>query len=219
MRSTSRRAGSAAITYANYPAPNGLGADSGEPSIGADLKTGKTMFQAGLQALRVTWDDSVSPGNATWQDVSFPTASAASLDPIGFMDQRTSRWFSSQLSGTTSLAASTDDDGANWLPSEGGPLNGGVDHQTFGGGPYAAPLTGGVVFPDAVYYCSQDLVAALCARSDTGGTTFNPAGADLHRPVRRPARPRAGVRRRNGLRAEQELRRRAGRRRSPPTTD
>ena len=35
--------------------------------------------------------------------------------------------------------------------------------------------TGGVVFPDAVYYCSQDLVAALCARSDTGGTTFNPA--------------------------------------------
>ncbi len=167
--------GTAPITYANYPAPNGLGADSGEPSIGADLKTGKTMFQAGLQALRVTWDDSVSPGNATWQDVSFPTASAASLDPIGFMDQRTSRWFSSQLSGTTSLAASTDDDGANWLPSEGGPLNGGVDHQTFGGGPYAAPLTGGVVFPDAVYYCSQDLVAALCARSDTGGTTFNPA--------------------------------------------
>ena len=91
------------------------------------------------------------------------------------MDQRTNRWFSSQLSGTTSLAASTDDDGANWLPSEGGPLNGGVDHQTFGGGPYAAPLTGGLVFPDAVYYCSQDLVAALCARSDTGGTTFNPA--------------------------------------------
>src|SRR3954453_16244918 len=168
-------AGTDPLTLQNVPAPNGLGGDAGEPSIGANWKSGNTMFQAGLQALRVTWDDSVSPANATWRDVSFPTASAASLDPIGFMDQRTSRWFSSQLSGTTSLAASTDDDGSSWLPSEGGPLNGGGDHQTFGGGPYAAPLSGGVAFPDAIYYCSQDLVAALCARSDTGGTTFNPA--------------------------------------------
>lgn len=171
-------AGSDPLTFSSYPAPNGLGTDAGEPSIGANPKSGKTMYQAGLQTLRVGWDDSVSPANASWTDVSFPTTSAASLDPIGWMDQRTGRWFSSQLSGTTSLAASTDDDGANWLPSEGGPLNGGVDHQTFGGGPYAAPLTrdpGGLVYPDAVYYCSQDLVAALCARSDTGGTTFAPA--------------------------------------------
>jgi hypothetical protein len=166
------------ITYSNYHPPNGLGGDAGEPSIGADTKTGKVMFQAGLQALRVSFDDSLSPANAGWTDVSFLTASVASLDPIGIMDQRTNRWFSSQLSGTTSLAALTDDDGANWLPSEGGPLNGGVDHQTIGAGPYAAPLTrdpNGLIYPDAVYYCSQDLVAALCARSDNGGVTFNPA--------------------------------------------
>ena len=167
--------GSEPISYANYPAPNGLGGDAGEPSIGADLKSGNVMFQAGLQALRVSFDDTLSPGTATWKDVSFLTASLASLDPIGFIDQRTNRWFSSQLSGTTSLAAFTDDDGANWLPSEGGPLNGGVDHQTFGGGPYHAPLSGTPAYPDAVYYCSQDLVAALCARSDTGGATFLPA--------------------------------------------
>jgi hypothetical protein len=162
------------ITYADYPAPNGLGGDAGEPSLGADWKTGKTMYQAGLQALRVGWDDSVSPANASWKDVSFPTASTASLDPIGFMDATTGRWFSSQLSGTTSLAAITDDDGANWIPSEGGPLNGGVDHQTIGGGPYHAPQSG-TVNQHAFYYCSQDLVAALCARSDDGGITFNPA--------------------------------------------
>jgi hypothetical protein len=171
-------AGSEPITFANHAAPNGLGGDSGEPSIGANWTTGNSMFQAGLQALRVKWDDSTSPATPTWTDVSFPTSSAASLDPIGFLDSRTGRWFSSQLSGTTSLAASTDDDGANWLPSEGGPLNGGVDHQTFGGGPFAAPLTRdpkGLLYPDAVYYCSQDLVAALCARSDNGGTTFGPA--------------------------------------------
>jgi CARDB/Fibronectin type III domain/BNR repeat-like domain len=166
--------GNEPITYANYPAPSSMGGDAGEPSIGADWKSGKTMFQAGLSALQVTWDDSVSPGNASWKDVSFPTSSTASLDPIGFMDQTTSRWFSSQLSGTTSLAAITDDDGANWIPSEGGPLNGGVDHQTIGGGPYHAPLTG-TVYPHAFYYCSQDLVAALCARSDDGGLTFSPA--------------------------------------------
>jgi hypothetical protein len=162
------------ITYANYAAPNGLGTDAGEPSIGANLKSGNVMFQSGLQALRVTFNDTFSPGAASWKDVSFPTASSASLDPIGIMDQRTGRWFSSQLSGTTSLAALTDNDGDSWLPSEGGPLNGGVDHQTIGAGPFHAPLTG-TVYPDAVYYCSQDLVAALCARSDDGGLTFNPA--------------------------------------------
>lgn len=171
-------AASEGLSFSNYHAPNGMGGDSGEPSIGADWKTGATMFQAGLQTLKVTWDDSVSPATPTWKDVTFPTTSAASLDPIGFMDQRTSRWFSSQLSGTTSLAALTDDDGATWIPSEGGPGNGGVDHQTFGGGPYAAPLTrdpNGALYPDAVYYCSQDLVAALCARSDNGGISFAPA--------------------------------------------
>jgi hypothetical protein len=171
-------AGSDPLTFQNESAPNGLGGDSGEPSIGANWKSGNTMFQAGLQALRVSWDDSVSPAKPTWTDVSFLTASVASLDPIGFLDSKTGRWFSSQLSGTTSLAASTDDDGASWLPSEGGPVNGGVDHQTFGGGPYAPPLTRdpkGLLYPDAVYYCSQDLVAALCARSDNGGTTFAPA--------------------------------------------
>jgi hypothetical protein len=171
-------AGSEHITYSSLKPPNGLGGDAGEPSIGADLKSGNVMFQSGLEALRATFDDSTSPATASWKDVSFLTSSIVSLDPIGFMDQHTNRWFSSQLSGTTSLAALTDNDGDSWIPSEGGPLNGGVDHQTIGGGPYAPPLTrdpNGTVYPDAVYYCSQDIVAALCARSDDGGITFAPA--------------------------------------------
>jgi hypothetical protein len=166
------------ITYSSHKPRKGMGEGAGEPSIGANPKSGNVMFQSGLEALRATFDDSTSPAIASWKDLSFPTSSLVSLDPIGFMDQRTGRWFSSQLSGTTSLAAFTDDDGANWLPSEGGPLNGGVDHQTIGVGPYAPPLTrdpNGALYPDAVYYCSQDLVAALCARSDDGGITFNPA--------------------------------------------
>jgi hypothetical protein len=168
--------GSEHITYADYAAPADVGGQSsGEPSIGADWKSGNVMFQAGLDALRVSFDDCASPGTPTWKNVSFLTAAAASLDPIGFCDHQTGRWFSSQLSGTTSLAALTDDDGTTWTQSEGGPGNGGVDHQTIGGGPYHAPLSGTPVYPNAVYYCSQDLVAALCARSDTGGVTFSPA--------------------------------------------
>jgi hypothetical protein len=168
--------GSAHLTFSNYAAPAGMGQSAGEPSLGGDLRTGKVMYQAGLDTLRTTFNDATSPATASWENVSFPQTSVASLDPIGFMDQHTNRWFSSQLSGTTSLAALTDDDGTTWIPSEGGPGNGGVDHQTFGGGPYHAPLTGGTpLYPDAVYYCSQDLVAALCARSDNGGVSFAPA--------------------------------------------
>jgi hypothetical protein len=162
------------VTFANYAAPTPLGQDAGEPSIGANWKSGNVMYQSGLQALRVGFDDCSSPGTPTWTDVSWLPTSVASLDPIGYCDAQTGRWFTSQLSGTTSLAAYTDDDGATWTQSEGGPLNGGVDHQTFGGGPFAAPLSG-TVYPNAVYYCSQDLIAALCARSDTGGLTFAPA--------------------------------------------
>src|SRR6185369_14561604 len=40
--------------------------------------------------------------------------------------------------------------------------------------PYHAPLSG-TVFPSAIYYCSQDIATALCARSDDGGLTFAPA--------------------------------------------
>ena len=169
--------GSENVTYSNHAAPKGMGEDAGEPSIGANLKSGNVMYQAGLEALRVKFDDSTSPATASWKDVSFLWSSIVSLDPIGFMDQRTGRWFSSQLSGTTSLMSLTDDDGDSWLPTEGGPGNSGVDHQTVGAGPYHDPLTrdpNGSLYPDAVYYCSQDLAAALCARSDDGGLTFAP---------------------------------------------
>src|SRR2546423_2809461 len=40
--------GSEPLTYSNHPAPNGLGGDAGEPSVGASWKSGHVMFQAGL---------------------------------------------------------------------------------------------------------------------------------------------------------------------------
>jgi len=116
----------------------------------------------------------VSPATAFWQDVSYTLTSLVTLDPILFTDPGTGRTFVSQLAGRTSLAAFTDNDGASFLPSQGGGISSGVDHQTIGGGPFAPPLSG-ILYPHAVYYCSQDIALAECALSVNGGITFGVA--------------------------------------------
>lgn len=183
----------AAPRYHNYPAPPELGNSAGEPTIGVDWNTGNAMFIASLQTLRVKWDDSASPAPATWEDVSAPNTSLISLDPILFTDSdagphRTNRTFVSQLLGKASAMAFTDDDGATWTISQGSGINSGVDHQTIGGGPYARnpdgslkgaaiqrPGPNGQIYPNAVYYASQDIGLAEIARSDDGGFTFGVA--------------------------------------------
>jgi uncharacterized repeat protein (TIGR01451 family) len=168
-------------TYAIYSAPAAFGNNAGEPSIGNDWKTGKAFFQSNVNTYRVGFDDCSSPARTTWEDKSAPTA-VNSLDPIGFCDHNTgshpNRVFESQLSGTTSLMEFSDDDGETWNPSQGGGIASGVDHQTVGGGPFHLPLTrdpNGTQYPNAVYYCSQDVADAACARSDDGGQTFGAA--------------------------------------------
>jgi len=163
----------AAPTYDLHPAPAPLGQDAGEPSLGVNWSTGNVMYIAGLETLRVSFDDSVTPAVASWQDVTFPLTGIITLDPILFTDPQTGRTFVAQLAGPASLMAFTDDDGASWLPSTSG-LASGVDHQTVGGGPVASPLVG-VGYPHGVYYCSQGVALAGCALSLTGGLTFNPA--------------------------------------------
>ena len=84
--------------------------------------------------------------------------------------------------------AFTDNDGETWTPSQGSGINSGVDHQTVGGGPYAMnadgslkggairrPGANGLIYPNAVYYASQDIAVAEIARSDDGGLTFGAA--------------------------------------------
>ena len=137
--------------YANYAATNGLGTDSGEPTLGANWKTDKVMFIAGLETLRVSFNDATSPATATWEDKSFLLTSLATLDPILYTDNRTGRTIISQLAGTNSLSALTDDDGETWIPNEGGPLTSGVDHQTIGGGPSRALTGGKEVYPERRY--------------------------------------------------------------------
>ncbi len=179
--------------YQNYPpAPSNLaGADSaGEPSTGVDWNPnvpslkhdkvntgGVAFFTANLNEFRVNFDDCSSPAGNLWEDVTSPTEGAISLDPIGFVDHQTGRVFQSQLAGASSIMSFSDDDGNNWTQSQGSGQPAGVDHQTVGGGPYnnssVPPPPPHPLYPNQVYYASQDIGTAFAARSDDGGLTFN----------------------------------------------
>lgn len=176
-------------TYNNFAPPDTLGQRAGEPTIGLNWASGRAMFIASLQTLRVTFNDTVSPSTATWENKSAANTSVQSFDPLLFTDSATNRTFVSQLlPSKVSLMSFTDDDGNNWTPSQGSGINSGVDHQTIGGGPYArnadGSLKGGAVqlpgvdgriYPNAVYYASQDIGLAEIARSDNGGLNFGVA--------------------------------------------
>ena len=164
-------------TYQNFTPPSGIAAGAGEPSIGADWKTGKILFQALLETDRITINPT-NPPTATWENVT-PTTSAISLDPILFTDSTTGRTFVSELVGVCSLSSFTDTDGASYTPAVGCGVPAGVDHQTIGGGPFAPAavpiLPPPVGYQHAVYYCSQSVVDASCALSLDGGLSYGPA--------------------------------------------
>ncbi len=175
--------------FQRYQAPGTLGATAGEPSLGVGLATaqfpqGRTMYQANTTTLRVDFDDCPSPAATNWINKTAPNTGNTTLDPILFTDRSTGRTLVSQLAGECSRAAYTDtadpfNDGDVWVASQGCGVPAGVDHQTFGGGPLAAPLTrdpNGPVYPNGVYYCSQSGTnEASCANSLDGGLSFGPA--------------------------------------------
>jgi hypothetical protein len=164
-------------SYTNYAAPAALGRDAGEPTLGNNWKTGKTMFISGTETLRIAFDD--ANDTASWTDRSALTTSITTFDPILFTDSETGRTFVSQLLPTkVSLMAFTDDDGETWTPSQGSGINAGVDHQTVGGGPFHTGILGRSplsTYPNAVYYASQDIGLAEIAISLDGGQTFGVA--------------------------------------------
>jgi hypothetical protein len=171
-----------------YQAPNGLGTSAGEPSIGVDWATGEVATQSDVHTLFTTFNDCSSPAQDTWVQRDAPT-SIVDFDPILFTDFHTGRAFTSLLVTDIALfttgcseSSHTDNDGGLWVPNDGCSHPGGSDHQSFGGGPYHAPIPAPLppAYPDAVYYCAQDpgaqlFAPAFCARSDDGGLTFGPA--------------------------------------------
>ncbi len=172
------------VTVSTGPTVEYMGRGAGEPSIGVNWNspapnnvTGVTNFQSDLETLFITFANACPTGGptATWANRAAPTSVVIDSDPIGFTDRQTGRVFAAELTATspTCKISYSDNDGNTWVPSS-GPLGSGIDHETVGGGPYHAPLTGTPAYPNAVYYCSQDLVTAFCLRSDDGGATFGP---------------------------------------------
>jgi hypothetical protein len=173
------------VTVSTGPTVEYMGRGAGEPSIGVDWKSpapnnvnGVTNFQSDLETLFITFANACPTGGptATWVNRRAPTSVVIDSDPIGFTDRQTGRVFAAELTATspTCKISFSDNDGNTWSPTS-GPLGSGIDHETIGGGRYHAPLTGTPAYANAVYYCSQDLVAAFCLRSDDGGATWGPA--------------------------------------------
>ena len=171
------------VSFTVYTPPVGTAGreTADEPSIGANWTTGAIMYQSDLVTLKVGFNDATIPATPTWTNVSGALTSATSLDPILFTDHITGRTIVSQLIVACSLSEYTDTDGTPpataWTPNQGCPPNGAEDHQTVGGGPFHAPIPGppAPVYPDAVYYCSQDFAnstAAFCSPSFDGGLTY-----------------------------------------------
>lgn len=158
----------------------GLGVFAGEPTVFANPKTGSLFYQGLLEVLRVKFNDSTSPANALWEPKDNPMniSNKVTLDPILTGDPATGRVWAMQLTGGQALTDYSDDDGETWAPTVSGGLASGADHQGMGVGPYPTIGLGSLIphptYPDAVYYCSQDVATAYCSRSDDGGLTYGP---------------------------------------------
>ena len=172
-----------APAYSTYAAPESLPAahDAGEPSIGVNPETGARhvpVVHVDLQGrLRRREHRRRGPTAARARPTAARStasrASTRSSSPTSRPAGRSSRsWPArprSPASPTTTARPGTPP------PARG--INSGVDHQTIGGGRFADdPLVGPVGdYPNAVYYCSQDIADALCATSVDGGRTYGPA--------------------------------------------
>lgn len=159
------------------PALFSLGVNAAEPTLGVteDNDVFYTAFQTNA---RIDILKSADEGE-TW-DVVSPTfagqrnAQLLSLDPYLYVDPRTSRVFTIDLTVACSYLSYTDDRGESWVTNPlacGRPVN---DHQTlFAGPPVTTPMP---VYPSIVYYCWNDIGSSSCSRSYDGGVTFSPTG-------------------------------------------
>ena len=157
----------------------GLGNAAAEPTLGINPKTGAVMFQSLQQTLRVSGFDAAGNGTSSWQDATDVVEGAQTSDPMIYTDPKTGRtWVNQLLATQCSAQAYTDNDGKSWNRSALGCGPGiAFDHQSIVTGPKteAGRLPAPVGYPNYLYYCTNDAIAADCAVSIDGGVTFLPA--------------------------------------------
>lgn len=162
----------------DYPR-QGFGMFGGEATLDINTLTGSIFYIGFLETLRLKLDELTSPPQETWELGNTVASSTTTSDPILVSDRETGRVFAMQLllGPGTSAMDYTDDDGETWTPGmAGAPFRSGADHQGMDVGNYPASGIGSLIphplYPNAVYYCSQDVADVYCARSDDGGVTF-----------------------------------------------
>ena len=157
-----------------------LGIFAAEPTIFGNPLTGNVFMIAVYEVLRLSFDDSTSPAKVTWEAKDQPTnvSNHVTLDPLLLGDPVTGRIWAQQLTGGQSTTDYSDDDGETWTPTLSGGFASGADHQGMGVGPFPTSGPGSLIphplYPNAFYYCSQDVATAFCSRSDDGAKTFGP---------------------------------------------
>ncbi|HYR22719.1 MAG TPA: choice-of-anchor Q domain-containing protein [Chthoniobacterales bacterium] len=193
--------------FFNYQSPPGVGDSAGEPSIGSNWTKetishnhnvngspdnnipngGTSLYFGGFlpSMVKLTWDECSSPAGTLWENKPLLGANTprAFGDPILFTDHDTGRTFACQLEGLTPAGSTidiTDDDGDNFIPSD-GVIPSDVDHETIGGGRNHSPLPNpGPVYQNAIYYASQSVGEARAFRSDNGGLLFSQAATPMY---------------------------------------
>ena len=162
----------------DYPR-DGFGMFGGEATVDINWKTGSIFYLGFLETLRLKLDHSTSPAAQTWELMPTIVSNKVTSDPIVVGDRDTGRIFAMQLlvGPGTSAMDYTDDDGESFTPGMAGSLlRSGADHQAMDVGPYPAGSSiPHPTYPNAVYYCSQDVALAYCSRSDDGGVVFGPS--------------------------------------------
>ena len=177
-RSGARRVDSSAL---KAKAPDSrlfrVGHNAVEPTLG-QTKNGDIFYTAFQTNTRVEILRSQNEGKS-WDVVSpkFGTRNAQllSFDPYVYVDPRTNRVFTIDLTVACAYLSFTDDQGKSWTTNPlacGRPVN---DHQTlFAGPPVQSPTT---IYDSIVYYCWNDVGSSSCAKSIDGGITFHPTGS------------------------------------------
>lgn len=155
-----------------------VGKDGPEPSVGVDAQ-GRIFFQAMTRTMR-----SLDEG-ATWADVTPPTASKNTLDPLLWVDRWTGRVYNDQLTsnGVSCTWAVYSDfggdvwNGANILfcPQQQAPTVGIFDHQKMATGPVPPGFlldSPTPVYEQAVFFGWNSGGVSHMAMSLDGGLTF-----------------------------------------------
>ena len=162
-----------------------IGRDAHEPTIGV-TRDGTAFMAAAAQDAAVpsqyrTQVMRSSDGGSSWSSVQ-PTAPVigttppTTVDPYLYVDPTTDRVFSIDLvHGGCSYVIYSDDKGDTWTQAPASCAVAFNDRQTLVAGPPPEGITTSG-YPNVVYFCFNQALAASCARSLDGGDTWLPAG-------------------------------------------